>query len=67
MRKEFRQNIVNTLDEKRSLISSSTSETTILYPDEGKCLKNIKSGRIYPSFVCLSIKDKVTDFIEVNK
>lgn len=67
MRKEFRQNIINTLDEQRKLISSSTSEATLLYPDAGKALKNVKTGKVYPSFICLSMKEKASDFIEIDK
>lgn len=67
MKIEIRQTISNTLDENRKLISSSTVENTVLYPAEGKALKNIKTGKVYPGFICLSPKDKVSDFVEIEK
>lgn len=67
MKIEIRQTISNTLDENRKLISSSTVENTILYPAEGKALKNLKTGKVYFGFVCLSPKDKASDFIEIEK
>lgn len=66
MKIEIRQTISNTLDENRKLIKSSTVESTILFPAEGKAIKNVKTGKIYSGYICLSSKEKTSDFIEID-
>jgi len=67
MKIEIRQTISNTLDENRNIIKTSTAENYVLYPAEGKQLKNIKTGKVYPGFVSLGVGDKIKDFIELEK
>lgn len=42
-------------------------ENGIIYPDEGKHLKNIKSGEIYPGYIIPAKSLTESDFIEVSE
>ena len=42
-------------------------ENKIIYPEEGKHLKNIKSGEIYPGYIVPAKSLTESDFIEVNE
>lgn len=42
-------------------------ENGIIYPDEGKHLKNIKSGEIYPGYIVPAKSLTEFDFIEVGE
>lgn len=42
-------------------------ENEIIYPDEGKYLKNIKSGEIYPGEIIPAKSLSEVDFIEVTE
>ena len=42
-------------------------ENEIIYPDEGKHLKNIKSGEIYPGYIIPAKSLSEADFIEVSE
>ena len=42
-------------------------ENGIIYPDEGKHLKNIKSGEIYPGYIVPAKSLTESDFIEVDE
>ena len=42
-------------------------ENGIIYPDEGKHLKNIKSGEIYPEYIVPAKSLTEPDFIEVRE
>lgn len=42
-------------------------ENGIIYPDEGKHLKNIKSGEIYPGYIVPAKSLAESDFIEVSE
>ena len=42
-------------------------ENKIIYPDEGKHLKNIKSGEIYPGYIIPAKSLTESDFIEVGE
>lgn len=65
MKIEIHEIISNTLNEKRVLIKSAKSESTVLYADTGKVIKNLITGKIYKGFVVLTSKDKIADYIEV--
>ena len=43
------------------------TENEIIYPDEGKHLKNIKSGEIYPGYIVPAKSLTESDFIEVSE
>ena len=42
-------------------------ENGIIYPDEGKHLKNVKSGEIYPGYIVPAKSLNESDFIEVSE
>lgn len=42
-------------------------ENGIIYPDEGKHLKNIKSGEVYPGYIVPAKSLTEFDFIEVGE
>ena len=42
-------------------------ENGIIYPDEGKHLKNIKSGEIYPGYIIPAKSLTESDFVEVSE
>ena len=42
-------------------------ENGIIYPDEGKHLKNIKSGEIYPGYIVPAKSLSEADFSEVTE
>lgn len=42
-------------------------ENGIIYPDEGKHLKNIKSGEIYPGYIVPAKSLTESNFIEVGE
>lgn len=42
-------------------------ENGVIYPDEGKHLKNIKSGEIYPGYIIPAKSLTESDFIEVSE
>lgn len=65
MRKTIIQTITNILNEDGSLISSNTVEAYVLTPEEGYILKNVKTGEIITTKICLSKKIKINDYIEV--
>lgn len=42
-------------------------ENEIIYPDEGKHLKNIKSGEVYPGYIVPAKSLTESDFVEVTE
>ena len=42
-------------------------ENGIIYPDESKHLKNIKSGEIYPGYIVPAKSLTESDFVEVTE
>ena len=42
-------------------------ENGIIYPDEGKHLKNVKNGEIYPGYIVPAKSLIESDFIEVSE
>lgn len=60
------QTISNTFSESGKLESSYSSEQYVICAEEGKLLKNIKTGDITSSLVCLNKKDKIKNYIEVE-
>ena len=42
-------------------------ENEIIYPEEGKHLKNIKSGEVYPGYIVPAKSLTESDFIEVSE
>lgn len=67
MRTNIHQAITNVLDENRSVIRTTTHETYVLYPDNGKKLKNKKTGFILEGYVCLRDNASIEDYEEVDE
>lgn len=42
-------------------------ENGIIFPDEGKHLKNIKSGEVYPGYIVPAKSLTESDFIDVSE
>ena len=60
------QTITNILNEKRQVINTMTSETYMLYPAEGKAIKNCKTGTIFTNSVNLGTSGQTKDYIEID-
>lgn len=60
------QTITNILDEDRQLIRTATTEAYMLYPAEGKAIKNIKTGKVYTHSVNIGSIGNVKDYIEID-
>jgi len=60
------QTISNLLDEKRRVIKSSTVESTVLTPAQGKVLKHIPTGKIFTQAINIGTAGKIKDYIEID-
>lgn len=61
------QTITNILDEAGIITSTSKVESYILTPAENKILKNIRTGEIITTRICINKKIKISDYIEIDK
>ena len=60
------QTLTKTLTQDRTLLTSFERESFLLEPDEGKIIKNIKTGKPYPSGICIAREKDLTNFEEVE-
>lgn len=60
------QTITNILDEAGIIKSTSKVESYILTPAENKVLKNIRTGEIITTRICVNRKAKISDYIELE-
>ncbi len=60
------QTISNTLNEDRELIRTRTNEFFVLYPEEGKKLKNKVTGEILDGFIIIEARDSKDNYEEVD-
>ena len=60
------QTISNTFSEDGNLESSYSLERFVIKAEDGKLLKNLKTGEITSSIVCLNKKDKIKNYIEIE-
>lgn len=67
MRIQIDQNISNIMDEDRKIIRSKTSETFILFPDEGKKLRHKITGKIIEEYIALGSSDSKDNYEEVDE
>ena len=67
MKININETISNMYTENRELIKSTTTEMYILYPSEGKWLKNTLTGIIVKSYVALNTKDAIKNYIEIDE
>lgn len=61
------QTITNILNEDGIIQSTSSVEAYVLTPAENKVLKNIKTGEIITTRICINKKIKLSDYIEIDK
>jgi hypothetical protein len=59
------QTTITTMREDRTVESTSSTESFVLEADSGKVLKNIATGEIIRSRVCVTKKAKLADYTEV--
>ena len=62
---EIVQIVTNILDENRNIKTSSTRESYVLTPETSKILKNVKTGELISTTVCITKKNRITDYIEL--
>jgi len=67
MKVNIHQTISNVLDENREIISTITSETFVIYPEEGKLLRNKITGLTTDGFIAIGSKDSIDNYEEVDK
>ena len=60
------QTITNILDENRKIIRTTTVESIVLYPEKGKGIKQISTGRIFTQAVNIGTRGKLKDYIEID-
>ena len=60
------QTITNVLNYSREVLETRTSENYIIYPAEGKAIKNIVSGKIFTSSVTVGPKSNLKNYIEID-
>ena len=60
------QTTTNILDLDRNIKSSSVTEAYVVEPELNKALKNIKTGEIILTRVCVTKKSKLADYIEID-
>ena len=66
MKIKILQTTTTILTEDRQVESTYTNETFILEAEKGKVLKNIKTGQVSRSRVCITKKSKLGEYIEIN-
>ena len=59
------QTITNILNEDGTVERSITTERCRIVPENGKVLKNIKTGQIFASSICVNNKNKIANYIEI--
>lgn len=65
MKTKIVKTTITTMNEDRVVESTSSSESFVLEADPGKVLKNITTGAITRSLVCVTKKAKIAEYIEI--
>jgi len=60
------QTITNILDENRKIIRTTTVESLVLYPDAGKGIKQLSTGRIFTQAVNIGTRGKLKDYVDID-
>lgn len=66
MRINIHENTLKIKEEDGTLIRTSNSESFIIYPAEGKRLRNKLTGYITNSYVGVSNKSEINDYEEID-
>lgn len=59
--------ISNIMDENRNILKTNTSEAYVLYPEEGRVLKNKQSNQLVYAYACVDNYDEISNYEEVEK
>lgn len=62
-----RETISYTYDENKKLIDSRSREMYLLYPDEGKLIRNKLNGMTTDAYVGIGSKDDINNYEEIDK
>ena len=60
------QTITNILNYSGEVLKTRTSENYIIYPAEGKAIKNTVNGKIFTSSVTVGSKSNLKNYIEID-
>lgn len=66
MKTKIVQTTITTMQEDRTVISTSSTESYVLEAEAGKVLKNTITGTITRACVCVTKKAKLADYIEIE-
>jgi len=67
MKINYLKNTSEVFDENMELLSMQIAQTAALYPDEGKVIRHIETGKIYNSCHIISSREKIEDYEEIEK
>lgn len=57
--------ILNTYDSNDQLVKNTKTVSYLIFPDEGKLLKNIKTGLVYTGGISVRDKQAISNFTEI--
>lgn len=57
----------NTFDEAGKLVDSRSRDMYLLYPDEGKLIRNKLNGMTTDAYVGIGSKDDINNYEEIDK
>ena len=60
------QTITNILNYSGEVLKTRTSENYIIYPAEGKAIKNIANGKIFTSSVTVGPESNLKNYVEID-
>ena len=63
---KFIQTITNILDENHQIINSTITESCMIYPAQGKAIKNLRTNEIFEHALNIGSKGKLKDFVEID-
>ena len=67
MRIHTHETILNIYDETKTLISTKTAKTFVIYPSEGKALRNILTGLVTYDYVGVGREELIKNYEEIDK
>lgn len=67
MRVEIHEVISHIYDENKKLVKTKSSENYVIYPDEGKLLRNRHTGLTTDTFIGVGSKDNLSNYEEIDK
>lgn len=61
------QTTTKTFNASRILLATRVNETYLIEPDEGKVLRNITTGQLFSTGLCVDKERKIKDYEEIEK